>query len=111
MQMAIQYLPGALRRRLLISGLLALLLPLCLVAGGLTAGIAATETCQPQATTADFCTKVTYHADVAAVVPETVASADGGDLNPHLLFTQDAFAHLLPGYLTTPSGRSPPLLF
>jgi len=108
--MHIQHLPGIAGRRLLISGLLALLLPLCLVAGGLTAAIAAAESCQPQAVTPDFCTKVTHQADVAAVVPEMAVFAEGDGPTPQLLCTWDTFTHLLPGYLTTPSGRSPPLL-
>ena len=102
--------PRLIRQSPLISGLLALVLPVCLLAGGLTAAIAAAETCQPQAVTSDFCTKVTHQADVAAVVPEMVVSADGDGLTPQLLWTWDTFTHLLPGYLTTPSGRSPPLL-
>lgn len=110
--MHIQHLPGIAGGRLLISGLLALLLPLCLVAGGLTAAIASGETCQPQAVAADFCTKVSYTGDAAAaVVPQAFIFGDDGSLTPHLLYTQDTFTHPLPGYLTTPSGRSPPLLF
>jgi len=97
-------------RRPLISGLLALILPLCLLAGGLTATTAHSETCEPQAVTADFCSKFTQHGDGAAVVPKAVVSADGWDLTPHLLPTEDTFTHPLPDYLTTPSGRSPPLL-
>lgn len=99
-----------LRANLLISGLLALVLPLCLVAGASTAAIAAAETCQPEAVTADFCTKVTYHGDVAAVVQDSVVSPNGNGLMPHLLPTEDTFTHPLPGYLTIPSGRSPPLV-
>lgn len=102
--------PRLIRQSALISGLLALLLPICLVGGGSTAAIAAAETCQPQAVTPDFCTKVAHQSDVAAVIPEAVVSADSGDLTPHLLFTRDTFTHALPSYLTTPSGRSPPLL-
>lgn len=94
----------------LITGLLALLVPLCLLAGGLTVAVAAGETCQPQAVASDFCTKFTQHGDVAAVVPDPVASLDGCDLTPHLLSPDDTFTQLLPGYLTTPSGRSPPRL-
>jgi len=108
--MHIQHLPGIAGRRLLISGLLALLLPLCLAAGGLTTAIAATQTCQPQAVTADFCTKVTHHSDVLAVVPDAVVSPNGSGLTPHLLPTEDTCTHPLPGYLTIPSGRSPPLV-
>lgn len=92
------------------TGLLVLVLPLCLLAGGLTAAVTSTERCQPQAVTPDFCTKVTHHGDIAAVVPEAVVLAGSGDLMPHLLFTRDPVAPPLPGYLTTPSGRSPPLL-
>ncbi len=92
------------------SGLLALVLPVCLVAGGLTAAIAAAETCQPQAVTADFCSKVTYSGDAPAVVPGAPVLGDDGGLTPYLSLTRDTFTHALPGYLTTPSGRSPPLL-
>ena len=98
-------------RRPLISGLLALALPLCLVAGGLTAAMAHAETCQPQAVTADFCTKVTYSGDAPAVVPGVLVFGDDGGLTPHLSLTRDTFTHALPGYLTAPSGRSPPHLF
>lgn len=97
-------------QRALLSALLALLVPLCLLAGGLTVAVAAGETCQPQAVASDFCTKFTQHGDVAAVVPDPVASLDGCDLTPHLLSPDDTFTQLLPGYLTTPSGRSPPRL-
>lgn len=103
------YLPARLfRQSPLLSALLALLLPICLVGGGSTAGIAAAGSCQPQALTPDFCTKVTHQSDVAAVVPEAVISIDGASLRPQILSTPDTFKHLLPGYLTTPSGRSPP---
>ena len=102
--------PRRIRQSLLLNGLLALLLPFCLVAGGLTAAVAAAETCQPQAVTPDFCTKATYHGDVAAVVQDSVVSPNGNGLMPHLLPTEDTFTHPLPGYLTIPSGRSPPLV-
>lgn len=102
--------PRRIRQSLLLNGLLALLLPFCLVAGGTRAAIAATETCEPQAVTADFCSKFTQHGDGAAVVAEAVVSADGWELTPHLLPTEDTFTHPLPGYLTIPSGRSPPLV-
>ncbi len=102
--------PRLIRQSPLISGLLALLLPICLVGGASTAAIVAAETCQPEAVTADFCTKVTYHGDVAAVVQDSVVSPNGNGLMPHLLPTEDTFTHPLPGYLTIPSGRSPPLV-
>jgi hypothetical protein len=98
------------RQSPLLSALLVLLLPLCLVGGGATVAVAAAGTCQPQAVTPDFCTKVTHHGDVAAVVPEPVASPEAGGLTPHLLYTQDSFTHPLVGYLRTPSGRSPPFV-
>jgi hypothetical protein len=93
-----------------ISILLAVALLLCVVGGAPTAAIAAAERCQPQAVTADFCTKVTKHSDVLAVVPDAVVSANDSGRTPHLLSIRDPFTHALPGYLTTPSGRSPPLL-
>lgn len=93
-----------------ISILLAVALLLCVVGGAPTAAIAAAERCQPQAVTTDFCTKFTHHSDVAVVVPDPVVSPDGSGLRPHLFYTQDTFTHPLPSYLTTPSGRSPPLL-
>jgi len=96
--------------RPLIGGLLALLLPLCLLAGGLTAAIVATEGCQQQAVASDFCTKFTQHSDVAAVVPEATSCADTPGATPHLLCTRDTSTQPLPGYLTIPSGRSPPIL-
>jgi hypothetical protein len=105
-QLRLQLLP----RRLLISGLLALVLPLCLLAGGLTATTAHAETCQPQAVTPDFCSKVTYSGDAPAIVPGALVLGDDGGLTPQPLCTWDTFTHPLPGYLTTPSGRSPPLL-
>ena len=108
--MQMQFRSRPLPPRALISALLALALPVCLVAGGVTAAVAHAETCQPQAVTADFCTKVTHQADVAAVVPEMVVAADGDGLTPQLLWTRDTFTPFLPGYLTTPSGRSPPHL-
>lgn len=95
-------------RRLFISALVALAIPLCLAAGSSTAAIAAAETCQPQAVRPDFCTKVTHQSDVAAVVPNPGVPLGGGGLTPHVLYTDDTFTHPLPGYLTTPSGRSPP---
>lgn len=98
------------RQSSLISGLLALVVPLCLVAGALTVAIAHAQTCQPQAVTADFCGKITYSGDAPAVVPRAFVFGDDGSLTPQLLYTQDRFTHPLPGYLTTPSGRSPPLL-
>lgn len=105
------YLPARLiRQSPLLSALLALLLPLCLLAGGLTAAVTSTEGCQPQAVTPDFCTKVTHQTEIAAVVPEAVVPAEGGGLIPHLIWSHDTPDHRLPGYLTTPSGRSPPRL-
>ena len=97
-------------RRALISALLALAVPVCLLVGGLTATAAASESCKAHASTTDFCTKVTHQGDIAAVVPEAVVSADDGGLTPQLLQMRDPFTHLLPGYLTAPCGRSPPLL-
>ena len=108
--MQTQRRPRLLRRTPLISGLLPLVLLLCVVGGAPTAAIAAAESCQPQAVTPNFCTKFTHHSDVAAVVPDPVVSLDGSGLRPHLFYTQDTFTHPLPSYLTTPSGRSPPLL-
>ena len=108
--MRIQHPTRDLCPRLLISGLLALLLPLCLVVGTSAAAIAAAETCQPQAVTADFCTKVIHQSEIAAVLPGAVARATGSGLIPHFIWSQDTLDHPLPGYLTTPSGRSPPLL-
>lgn len=94
----------------LITGLLALLVPLCLLAGGLTVAVAAGETCQPQAVASDFCTKFTQHGDVAAVVPEAASCADTPRPTPYVHCNRDTSTQPLPGYLTTPSGRSPPLL-
>ena len=102
--------PRLIRQSPLISGLLALLLPICLVGGASTAAIAAAQTCQPQATTPDFCTKFTHHSDVAAVVPDPIVSPSGSSLTPDVLYTYDTLRHPLPGYLTIPSGRSPPLV-
>lgn len=94
---------------MLTSGLLALALPVCLAAGTPASAIAAADTCQPEVVASDFCSKFTTHSDVAAVLPEALVSVDGTGPTPQPLFTLDALAHLLPGYLTTPSGRSPPL--
>jgi hypothetical protein len=94
----------------LTNGLLALALPLCLLAGTPTTAEAAPETCQPQVVTADFSAKATHPTDVPAILPEGGFSVDGGSLTPHSLCAGETFNNLLPGYLTTPSGRSPPLL-
>lgn len=95
--------------RVLTSGWLVLVLPLCLAAGTPAVAIAAADTCQPEAVASDFCSKFTTHSDVAAVLPEALVYVDGTGLTPQPLLTLDTLAHPLPGYLTTPSGRSPPL--
>ena len=108
--MSIQLPSWLSRQRPVFIGLLVLVFPLCLLAGGPTAGFTTAGTCQPQAVTADFCTKVIHQSEIAAVLPGAVARATGSGLIPHLIWSQDSLDHPLPGYLTTPSGRSPPLL-
>lgn len=107
--MPMQLRSRPLPRRALISALLALMLPLCLLAGGLTAAAAASEACQGRGFKTDFCTKATYSGDAPAVVPGALVLGDDGGLTPEPLCTRDTFTHPLPNYLTTPSGRSPPL--
>lgn len=96
--------------RALTCGLLALALPFCLLAEAPTATVGALDTCQPRAVAADLCAKVTHPTDMAAVLAEAPFSVDGGGLPAHPLCTEETFTCPLPGYLTTPSGRSPPLL-
>jgi hypothetical protein len=106
--MPMQLRSRPLPRRALISALLALAVPFCLLAGTATTTVAAPNTCQPEAVTANFCTKATYSGDAPAIVPGALVLGDDGGLTPQPLCTLDTFTHPLPGYVTTPSGRSPP---
>ena len=88
---------------------IALAIPLCLIAGWVTTAFASVESCQQRGLSQDFCTKANHHSDLAAVLPDVVAHPDG-DLVPDAILPLRESPDLPSGCFNLPVGRAPPLV-
>lgn len=88
---------------------IALAIPLCLIAGGVTTAFASVESCQQRGFSQDFCTKANHHSDLAAVLADAVPLLGGG-LVPDIVVSPHRSPDLLSGCFNLPVGRAPPLI-
>lgn len=88
------------------AAILAVVLPLCLVAGTM----ASQDSCQDLGSAPGLCSKATSHGDHLVAAPVSLITP-----LPYLGISEILFQYVAPttpsfGFLSTPDGRAPPLL-
>ena len=91
---------------LVIAGILAIVLPLCLIAGTM----AHQDSCQDLGSPPGLCNKAVSHADHLLAVPAAPVSLASAHETPDLVTVYVEPASPSLGLLSIPDGRAPPLV-